>query len=297
MEIKYLKLIKTIVEEGSIANSTNKLFLTQSALSKQLKELETYLGFKVFFRTRNKWELSDEGEELYKMACTIFKNIEKGFKNIEEIQRGSSGTVKVSTECHLFYHGLSSLIQKMGLLYPEINIDLAVEATYQPVPKLLSHDIDIAIVTEKPNNELLSSIEVNDDELFMLIHKEHPLNKVAFIETKHLYDCHLIIHSFPLETVSVYQKFLKPNKIDSLKVTAIPLTEIALEMVSANLGIMSIPKWALQLFKLPEELVFKKISKHGLKRTHYLVMRKSDTEKKYMNDFISNFQEHVKNKF
>ncbi len=294
MEIKYLKLIKTIVEEGSIANSTNKLFLTQSALSKQLKELETHLGFKVFFRTRNKWELSDEGEELYKMACIVFKNIEKGFRNIEGIQKGSSGTIKISTECHFFYHGLSSLIQKMGLLYPDINVDLAVEATHQPISKILSHDIDIAIVTEKPNNELLSYVEVNNDELFVVIHKENPLNKVEFIEPSHFYKCHLIIHSFPLETVYVYQHFLKPNKINPLKITAIPLTEIALEMVGANLGIMSIPKWALKLFKLPEELTFKRISKYGLKRTHYLVMRTSDREKKYMNDFILNFQEHIK---
>ncbi|MEL7123304.1 MAG: LysR family transcriptional regulator, partial [Bacteroidota bacterium] len=58
MEIKYFRLIKTIEEEGSIANSANKLFLTQSALSHQLRELETRLGFKVFYRKRNKWELT-----------------------------------------------------------------------------------------------------------------------------------------------------------------------------------------------------------------------------------------------
>ena len=48
MEFKYFKLIKTIEEEGSIANSSKKLFLTQSAISHQLKELEERLGFKVF---------------------------------------------------------------------------------------------------------------------------------------------------------------------------------------------------------------------------------------------------------
>ena len=49
MEIKYFRLIKAIVEEGSIANSAEKLFLTQSALSHQLRELEEKLKFKVFF--------------------------------------------------------------------------------------------------------------------------------------------------------------------------------------------------------------------------------------------------------
>ena len=83
MEIKYFRLIKAIAEEGSIANSTEKLFLTQSALSHQLKELEEQLGFKVFLRTRNKWELTEEGNELYGLGNTVLASIEKGFENID----------------------------------------------------------------------------------------------------------------------------------------------------------------------------------------------------------------------
>ena len=79
MELKHYRLIKTIVEEGSIANSSEKLFLTQSALSHQLREMERHLGFKVFFRTRNKWELTKQGVELYKLANDLFKTIDKGF--------------------------------------------------------------------------------------------------------------------------------------------------------------------------------------------------------------------------
>tara|TARA_B110001452_G_scaffold265390_1_gene269937 strand:+ start:1029 stop:1496 length:468 start_codon:yes stop_codon:yes gene_type:complete len=155
MEIKYFRLIKTIAEEGSIANSAEKLFLTQSALSHQLRELEERLGFKVFLRTRNKCKLTDEGIELYKLGNTILESIEKGFQNIEHLRTGSVGTIKVSTECYSFYQGLFAFIQKMGLLYPDINVDLILEATHQPIPKILSNEIDIAIITSKPENETL----------------------------------------------------------------------------------------------------------------------------------------------
>lgn len=291
MEIKYFRLIKTIAEEGSIANSAEKLFLTQSALSHQLRELEERLGFKVFHRSRNKWELTDEGAELYKLGNTILESIEKGFQNIEELRTGSIGTVKVSTECYSFYQGLSSFIQKMGLLYPDINVDLILEATHQPIPKILSNEIDIAIVASKPENETLSSIEIYEDEIFAIMHRENPLNKTDFLDTNDFSESHLIIHSFPLETVSVYDQFLKPNKIIPHKISAIPLTEVALEMVDANMGIMCMPKWALKSFKLSDDLVFKRISRCGLKRTHHLVFRKTDKSKKYINDFISNFED------
>ena len=96
MELKYFRLIKTITEEGSIANSTERLFLTQSALSHQLRELEERLGFKVFHRTRNKWKLTEEGSELYKLANKLFNSIDEGFTAIKHIKEGSKGSIKLS---------------------------------------------------------------------------------------------------------------------------------------------------------------------------------------------------------
>jgi LysR family transcriptional regulator for metE and metH len=289
MEIKYFRLIKTITEEGSIVNSSKRLFLTQSALSHQLKELEEQLGFKVFHRARNKWELTEEGNELYKLANNIFASIEKSFNKIQKITTGSVGSIGVSTKCFSFYQGLPNFIQKMGLLYPEITVDLILEATHQPIAKILSNEIDIAIVTSNPENELLLSVEVFEDEIFAIMHKENLLNKVEFLDVSCFSDIHLIIHSFPLETVSVYEQFLNPSKIMPFKISAIPLTEVALEMVNANMGILCMPKWALKSFKLSDDLVYKRIGKNGLKRSHFLVIRKSDKTKKYIQDFISNF--------
>lgn len=291
MEIKYFRLIKTIVEEGSIANSADKLFLTQSALSHQLRQLEERLGFKVFFRTRNKWELTEEGRELYDLGNVIIESIEKGFQNIKQLQVNSVGSIKVSTECYSFYQGLPAFIEKMGILYPEINIDLVLEATHQPIPKILSKEIDVAIVTSKPINETLVSVDVFEDEIFAMMHSENSLSTKDYIDSNDFTSTHLIIHSFPLETVSVYEQFLKPNKITPRKISAIPLTEVALEMVNANIGILCVPKWAMKSFNISDDLIFKRIGKNGLKRVHYLVFRESDKSKKYFNDFILNFKD------
>ncbi|GAA4271817.1 LysR family transcriptional regulator [Aquimarina gracilis] len=291
MDIKYFRLIKTIAEEGNIANSSEKLFLTQSALSHQLRELEGRLEFRVFHRTRNKWKLTEEGQELYKMANEVLNTIELGFNSIKKITTGSKGTIRVSTECYSFYQGLPKFIQKMGVLYPDIDVDLVLEATHQPISKLLLKEIDMALVTSKPVNEELIEIPLFEDEIFAVLHKEHTYSKTAYLEAGNFLKLHLIIHSFPLETVSVYKQFLKPNKITPLKISAIPLTEVALEMVNANMGVMCMPKWALQSLNISDDIVLKRIGKHGLKRTHYLVARKEDQYKKYIHDFISSFEE------
>ncbi|MCE7992481.1 MAG: LysR family transcriptional regulator [Roseivirga sp.] len=291
MELKYFRLIKTIAEEGNIANSSERLFLTQSALSHQLRDLEERLGFKVFHRTRNKWNLTEEGEELHKLANTLLKSIEEGFQTIQQIKEGSKGTIRLSAECHSFFHGLPAFVQKMAVLYPEIQIDLSLGATHQTISQILSDELDIAIVTTEPATEVLTSMKVFKDEIFVLMHKEHFLHELDYIDASHFSDAHLIINSFPMENVSVYEHFLKPNRITPRKISAIPFTEVSLQMVKANMGLMCLPKWTLNSFKLPEDLIFKRIGKYGLKRTHYLVVKEENRNKKHFEAFIANFQE------
>lgn len=291
MELKYFRLIKTIAEEGSIANSSERLFLTQSALSHQLRDLEERLGFKVFHRTRNKWELTEEGQELYKLANKLFNTIDEGFEAIKDIKSGNKGIIKLSAECQSFFHTLPAFIQKMGILYPEIDIELTLGTTHQTISQVLSNEIDIAIVTSEPLSDELSSTIVFEDELFAVMHREHKLNSLAFLEASHFLDVHLFINSFPLEGVYVYEHFLKPNKIHPNKISAIPYTETSLSMIDANMGIMCVPKWQLETFKLPKHLIFKPIGTYGLKRKHYLVVKNKQRNKKYIHDFISNFEE------
>jgi len=291
MEFKYFRLIKTIAEEGNISNSATRLFLTQSALSHQLKDIEDRMGFKVFLRKRNQWKLTEEGKELYQLANTVLAEIDKGLTNIQKIKEGSKGTIRISTECYSFYQGLPKFIQKMSLLYPEILINLDVEATHRPVSKVLSKELDMAIVTSKPVNDALVSVEIMEDEIFAILHKENVLNQKDYLVATDFSQAHLIIHSFPLETVSVYEHFLKIHYVEPLKITAIPLTEVALELVNANMGMMCMPSWTLKPFKLPKDLVFKKLGKQGLKRKHYLTFHQENADKKYYQDFIQNLEE------
>ena len=291
MELKYFRLIKTIAEEGSLANSSERLFLTQSALSHQLRDLEERLGFKVFHRSRNKWQLTDEGTELYNLANKLFSSIDESFSTIKNIKEGSRGSIKLSAECQSFFHDIPGFIQKMGILYPEIDIDLTLGATHQTISQVLSNEIDIAIVTSKPGSEELTSVKVYEDEIFAVMHQENPLNTHDYLEASHFSEAHLFINCFPMEGVSVYGHFLKPNNVNPKKISAIPFTEATLSMIEANMGIMCAPKWQLKSYKLTEDIVFKRISKNGLKRNHYLVVKTANRNKKYIHDFISNFEE------
>lgn len=291
MDLKYLKLVKTIADEGNISKSAGRLFLTQSALSHQLRDFEARIGIKVFIRSRNDWKLTKEGIEIYEIANQVIDRIDEGMAKISKIKSGSRGTIKLGTECYSFYHGLPAFIQKMGALYPEIDVNLNVESMQPSIQQLISNELDMCIITTNVENNKVLTYELYEDELFALVNVEHELAEKEYLDPTDFSDQHLIIHSYPLTTVSVYQHFLRMHQVDPLKITAIPMTEVALELIESNMGISSYSKWALQSFKLSESLKFVRLGKNGLKRKHYLAIRAEDQSKQYIQDFIENIKE------
>ena len=71
LEVRHLKLVKAIVEEGSIVNAIEKLHLTPSALSHQLREAELQIGTRIFHRINKKMSLSEVGEKVLAAAKTL----------------------------------------------------------------------------------------------------------------------------------------------------------------------------------------------------------------------------------
>ncbi len=291
MDMKYLKLIRTIVEEGNITKSANRLFLTTSALSHQLREFEEQIGTKVFLRSRNNWKLTEAGEEVYKLSQEVLDKVEVTTSKIQRLNAGFEGVIRLSAECYTFYHGFPAFIQKMKALYPAIDIQLKIGAGSDLIQMLLNHELDICLVTGKTENPQIAYFELFEDELFAIIHNEHRLARHDYLDPKDFKSEHLLIHSYPLETVSVFELFLKPALIEPAKISAIPMTEVTLELLEANMGIACFPKWALKSLFISDSLKFMRLGKNGLKRKHYLVLKSSHLEKPFIREFVNNLQE------
>lgn len=87
IEIRHLKLIDTVAEVGTLKNAAEKLFLTQSALSHQLKELESRLGTQIFYRVNNQLVFTTSGKELRDASKEILERLEQAEHNIQEINQ------------------------------------------------------------------------------------------------------------------------------------------------------------------------------------------------------------------
>ena len=293
MEIRHLRLIKAIVEEGSIIKAIDKLHLTQSALSHQLKEAEYQLGTKIFLRINKKLILTKAGEKLYATANEILDKLSDTEKEIKQLIFGEVGEIRISTECYSSYHWLPSVLKQFHLLYPNIELKIVMEATHYPLQKLQENILDIAIISDPIKDENIKYVELFQDEMMMVVSENHSWTGKKFVVAEDFINEHLLIHSLPLETVTVYQFLLEPAKVSPKKITPLPLTEASIEMVKADMGIMAMAKWALQPYLKNNSIKAIKIGKNGLKRKHYIAYMSNKTYPDYFQHFIEFLQAEI----
>ncbi|RYU95333.1 LysR family transcriptional regulator [Emticicia agri] len=293
MEIRHLRLIKAIVEEGSITRAIDKLHLTQSALSHQLKEAEYQLGTKIFLRTNKKLILTQAGEKLYQTAKEIIDKLSDTEKEIKQLVYGEIGEIRISTECYSGYHWLPSVMKQFQKLYPNIDLKIVMEATHYPLQKLLANALDIAIVSDPLKDNTIKYLELFQDEMMMVVSENHAWANKKFVVAEDFTNEHLLIHSLPLETVTVHQFLLAPANLSPKKITPLPLTEASIEMVKADMGIMSMANWALKPYLKDTSLKAIKIGKNGLKRKHYVAIMNNRTYPQYFHHFIEFLQTEI----
>lgn len=294
MEIKYLRLIKEVYEQGTLVAASESLFLTPGALSQQLKEAENLFGTKLFNRLNKKMIPTKPGEKAYQSSLKILAEMDALHDRIKDLVKEEKGSILLSTECYTSYHWLPSVLSKFRADFGGIEVKIVFEATHKPIQKLLQGHLDMAITSDPINNENLEYHELFEDQMVAIVHSEHPWASKSYVEAKDFAEENLIIHSEPLETVTIYSKLLKPERIQARSYTILPLTEASIELVKADIGVMVMASWAINPSLLKQDIQTVKISKDGLKRMHYVALRKDVEKPDYLIQFIKYLRDGLK---
>ncbi|MFO7445494.1 MAG: LysR family transcriptional regulator [Ignavibacteriaceae bacterium] len=286
MEIRHLKLVEAVASEGSLTSAAKNLFVTQSALSHQLKEIEDKFGTPLFRRINKKMVLTRAGERVLKSARIVLDELEKTEREIKTYLSGESGLIRLSTECYTCYHWLPPLLKTFNKQYPNVEIKIISEATRYPDRHLLSGRLDLAIDSTVKKNTSLKYRRLFDDELVAVMPKDHPLAARKFLVAKDFAAENYITYTDTIEESTVFEKVLIPASIKPLRTTKILITEAIIEMVKAELGITTLARWAAAPYLKSGELVSVPLTGKGLKRTWYAVTIKENNPPSYLNYFI-----------
>lgn len=146
MDWNKLRTFYHVASVGSFSKAAESLNITQSALSRQVLDLEYSLKKTLFFRRPRGLELTKEGEILFETARKVCAEIEAGENNLFEEETVPKGLLKLCTTPDIATYWLSTYLPGFLKLYPEIRV--AVISSAQPNDYLLSK-ADMSLITRK----------------------------------------------------------------------------------------------------------------------------------------------------
>jgi LysR family transcriptional regulator, regulator for metE and metH len=245
LEVRHLKLVETVAREGGLTKAANRLHVTQSALSHQLRDIEDKLGAQLFLRLNKKMLLTQAGERLLSSAPAVLEELKRAEEDIRQIALQRDGILRISTECYTCYHWLPPVLKTFSPEFPRVEVRIVAEATRRPVEALLEGRLDLAITSAATRNQKLLFKPLFKDELVVILSPDHPLASRSFVSAKDFSSEHLLLYNVAKEELTIYQRVLIPAGVSPKQVSRVELTEAIIEMVKAGLGIGVMARWAV----------------------------------------------------
>jgi LysR family transcriptional regulator, regulator for metE and metH len=296
LDLQHIRLIKHIVDEGSMASATQKMFLTQSALSHMLKDMETSIGARVFTRRNKKLYLTDVGRAILfhgERMLTEFTELEK---KIVDIKADKKERVRISTRCYTSYNWLPAVIKTFKKQNIAIAIDIITEATGNPFVYLENGGLDIAIADGRPSLPPGYQIDfLFEDEFVLVVSKNSKYANLKEVNGHQLNGEDLLIYDADERSSTALNYFIKPNKIRLNSLIKMRLTEGIIEMVAADLGVTIMPAWIALPYLNRQKVISIKLSGESLRREWYAVSLKDASQPVKM--LIALLQNELQNKY
>lgn len=177
MNLRDLIYIVTIAELGSMAKAAEHCHVSQSTLSIQLKKLEAYLGVVIFERTNKRLAVTETG----KLILDVARGIVQESQRLQEIAKSRrnpfSGTFRLGVFPTLAPYFLPRVMPAIGKAFPQLTLRLVEEKSPVLTEKLLSGEIDAALLSLPVEGTHLESAHLFDDPFFLACAAQHPLAK------------------------------------------------------------------------------------------------------------------------
>src|SRR5947208_6674771 len=110
LEVRHLKLVAAVADVGSLTRAGDRLHLTQSALSHQLRDIEDRLGAPLFLRVGKRLVLTPAGQRLLESARDVLERLKQTEEAIRRLGQERAGVLRITTECTTCYHWLPPLL-------------------------------------------------------------------------------------------------------------------------------------------------------------------------------------------
>lgn len=244
MQIETLKIFCDLVETQSFSQAAERNFVTQSAVSQQVRGLEEKFKRRLLERVRGRREvrLTDAGRSLYEESRNVLAAYESLQERMRAIDGVVSGSVRVATVYSIGLHELPPVVRRFMALYPSAKIDLEYSRTTRIVHDVLSGAIELGIVAYPEKKRGLTVVPLKGDRLVLICPPSHPLAKRRKIRAADLSGHDFVLFERDIPTRRATDKILKAHGVTVNRVAEFDNIETIKRAVEVGFGLSIVPR-------------------------------------------------------
>jgi DNA-binding transcriptional LysR family regulator len=272
VELNQLRTFRVIAETLNFTRAAERLNLTQSAVSHQIKALEAELGEPLFIRSKRGVKLSEAGQLVLDDVVRLLDQAEALRERVSRRARSLSGHVRAAAATQAFVHLFAPLFEAFMRAHP--GVDLAFRTTVstdQTVNDILNGNADVGFASLPVYSPALRVTQLFEDELVLVVAPGHPLGQRDEV------DLAMVVR----ERFILFERGASIRRAaDEFFTRAGVQPELALEsndtyfiklMVERGMGVSLLPAWAVKEEVQAKRLARPRIAGHRLRRSVALV--------------------------
>ena len=265
IELRHLKTLLALEETGSVSLAAKRVFLTQSALSHQIRALENYYETPLFERKSTPLRFTPAGMRLLQLARELLPQVAAAERDLVRIIEGEAGELRLAVECHTCFDWLMPAMGEFRPLWPQVELDIVSGFQADPVNGISYRPLFAY-------------------EMVGICAEDHPLADKDVWEAEDFIDETLITYPVPDEMLDLPKKVLLPKGINPPRRHS-ELTIAIIQLVASKRGIAALPYWTVMPYLEKGYVVHRKITSDGLQSKLYAAIRTEDANKGYLDNF------------
>jgi DNA-binding transcriptional LysR family regulator len=293
MEDHRLKSYCLVVETKSFSRAAQAKHMTQSAMSRLVKNLEDELGVRLLQREGKFAVPTPAGKLFYEHARNLLEGYARLERDLSVVARTARDSLRLGSSRTAAFHLLPQALYDFSKKHAELRIDLTVSKTENILRDLRDNRIDIGIVEGTGIEDSVCAEAIAEDEVVAIAPENHPLAAKKTITVQDLIAQAFILPEHDSGTRNLVDEFFRERGMDARRINVrmtIGNPEFAVQMVQAGLGVAFTSKWSA--FTAVREGTVKVLQLPGKKilRKFYLVSAGREPESrpaKTFQDFIS----------
>ena len=180
MDLEQIRYFLTLSQELHFWNAAEKLFITQSALSRHIQAMEDDLGVKLFERNKRNVKLTMAGAFLREQWQRMIEEIDRVHRQAKSMHEGTYGTVSIAYPGSIAYGFLPALISAIANELPEVKLALLEPVDISTEQLLVNYQLDLALRRDPAENPALQSVALYAEHFSLVVPASHPLSQANF---------------------------------------------------------------------------------------------------------------------